>query len=598
MNKQAEKKRPVGFWIVTVLTALLWFFYLEINKNTLSGWIQSLVVFLVYITVSLKLLRGKKGLLRLGAFLLLLLLLWAVGRGTLGPFKAREAAEGSGGGFTEIVSVRDGKLRGVRTADGAVEVFTGVPYAKPPVGELRWREPQDPEPWEGVLTADHFAPMSMQPENAAWYSSMAQIIGYHDYQISLKDNFRDLNREDALYLNIWKPAGAQEKLPVLVFIHGGALQTGQPWYADYSGEGLARKGVIVVNMGYRLGVFGFYADQELAAESPNGTTGNYGLLDQIKALEWVRDNIASFGGDPGNVTLAGESAGAACVSALCTSPLAKGLFRRAIAESSTVSAPEPAHSFRSLEEALETGRETRERFGAESVKELRQLDAATLAAAADENHHITVDGYVLTETPYESYRKGIHNEEALLHGFNANEGGAFLVFDRTDLKNYPEKLETMFGEQAGEALALLPAEDKTRAAENWSSFYSAYFFGYGHYCLSRQEAALGVPCYEYLFSKTNGRLGDWHSGEEVYCYANIPADSRLYDGSDRELSEIFSGYFVNFCRTGDPNGPGLPRWEQAEDGQTLQELGARVGPTEDPYLRIYELFDKKYDFGN
>ena len=180
-----------------------------------------------------------------------------------------------------------------------MEVYAGIPYAKPPVGELRWREPQDPEPWEGVLAADHFAPMSMQPQNAAWYSSMAQIIGYHDYEISLDDNFRDLNSEDALYLNIWKPAGEQENLPVLVYIHGGSLQTGQPWYADYSGEGLARKGVIVVNMGYRLGVFGFLADEELMAESPNGTTGNYGLLDQIKALEWVRDNIAAFGGDPG-----------------------------------------------------------------------------------------------------------------------------------------------------------------------------------------------------------------------------------------------------------------------------------------------------------
>ena len=593
MEKKARKKLHPVFWIFTVLTALVWFFFLEINKNSLSGWIQSLVVFLVYITISIKLLWDKRGFWRLGAFLLLLVLLWAIGQGTLGPYKARPAVS-EDAKLTEIVTLRDGQLTGVYTEDGAVEVYTGIPYAKPPVGELRWREPQDPEPWKGVLAADHFAPMSMQPQAPAWYNSMAQIIGYHDYEIRLDDNFRDLNSEDALYLNIWKPAGAQEDLPVLVYIHGGSLQTGQPWYADYSGEGLARKGVIVVNMGYRLGVFGFLADEELAAESPNGTTGNYGLLDQIKALEWVRDNIAAFGGDPDNVTLAGESAGAACVSALCVSPLAKGLFRRAIMESSTVNAPEPAHSFRSLEEALETGRQTRERFGVSSLAELRQLDARTLAEATDENHHMTVDGYVLTETPYESSRKGVHNEEAVLHGFNADEADAFLVFDRITVYNYESRLEAMFGELAPEALSLFPAASDGEASANWRAMYSAYFFGYGHYCRTRQAAEQGVPCYEYLFSKTNGRLGPWHSGEEVYCYGNIPAGSKLYDDSDRALAELFSSYFANFCKTGDPNGPGLPRWEPASDGRTLLELGEQVAPVGDPYLSIYELFDKKY----
>ena len=598
MEKKAKKKLHLGFWIPTVLIALLWFFFLEINKNTVSGWIQSLVVFVVYITISVKLLRGKKWFLRLGCFVLLLALLAVIGYGTQGPFKARPAVDVKDPRVTEIVTVRDGQLTGVTTEDGAVEVYAGIPYAKPPVGELRWREPQDPEPWEGVLAADHFAPMSMQPVRPQWYSSMAQIIGYHDYEISLDDNYRDQVSEDALYLNIWKPAGKQENLPVLVYIHGGSLQTGQPWYADYSGEGLARKGVIVVNMGYRLGIFGFLADEELMAESPNGTTGNYGLLDQIKALEWVQDNIAAFGGDPNNVTIAGESAGAACVSALCTSPRARGLFRRAIAESSTVTAPQPAHSFRPLDQALETGRATKERFGCSSIEELRQVDAETLAAAADTNHHMTVDGYVLTETPYESYQKGIHNEEALLHGFNANEGAAFILFDNAKLNDYEGRLQRMFGPLAPEALALFPAATDGEARENWNALYSAYFFSYGHYCWTRQEAALGVPTYEYYFSKDNGRLGPWHSGEEVYCYGNIPADSPLYDAADRELSEIFCSYFANFCKTGDPNGPGLPRWEPATDGRTVLELNETVQPIPDPYLPIYELFDKMYQFGN
>ena len=587
------KKNGIGFWVFYCLFALIVLALLEFNKNMVIGWVLTVILLAAYALLRTHI---SKRVLRLLCFLLLVCLLTGILFLTVGPVKRHPAVEGGNGGVTDIVTVADGELTGVYTADRAVEVYAGIPYAAPPVGDLRWREPQDPEPWEGVLAADSFAPMSMQVQNSVIYSSLAQIIGYHDYKVSLDDNYRDANSEDALYLNIWKPAGAQEKLPVLVYIHGGSLQTGQPWYADYRGEGLARKGVIVINMGYRLGVFGFLATEELQKESPNGSTGNYGLLDQIKALQWVQNNISAFGGDPDNVTLAGESAGSACVTALCTSPLAKGLFRRAIGESSTVTAPKPTHSFRLMDQALATGRETMARFSCTSIEELRRVDAKTLVAAADTNHHMTVDGYVLTQTPYEAYQKGEHNEEAILQGFNSLEGVPFILFSDADMKNYENRVRSYFGSYADEVLSLFPASTDEEAKNNWIDIYSAIFFTHGHYCWTRQAIANGIPAYEYYFSKENGRLGPWHSGEEVYCYGNIPADSRLYDSSDRELADLFSSYFANFAATGDPNGEGLPAWEMSTDGTQLMELGENVGMTEDRFLAIDRILDRMQDF--
>ena len=590
------KNHDALFWIFFVLLCAVSLTLLELNKNSLAAWIGTLVLLALYAVLRLKKLKGKHFYLRFAAFLaiaaLLMSILLHVGR----PYRFRPAVEKSGG-MTGVVELRDGKVQGVLTADKAVEVYTGIPYAKPPVGELRWKAPQDPEPWGGVRTCTHFAAMAMQPRSSEIYNSLSQIVGFHDFEVSVHDNFRDAVSEDALYLNIWKPAGAGEKLPVLVYIHGGSLQTGQPWYADYSGEGLARKGIIVVNLGYRLGVFGFLATEELAAEDPNGSTGNYGLMDQIKALEWVRDNIAAFGGDPDNVTLSGESAGAACVTALCTSPEAKGLFRRAIAESSTTTAPVPQHSFRSQDKALETGRETMERFKAATIAEMRALPAEQLVAAADVNHHITVDGYILTKTPYEAYLAGEHNEEALLHGFNAEEGTPFILFDQANLKNYESKVRAYFKDDADEVLSLYKPASDDEAKAMWIDLYSGIYFTHGHYCLSRQAIAAKEPVWEYLFAKTNGRLSAWHSGEEVYCYNNIPADSKLYDASDRALADLFSDYFVNFIRSGDPNGEGLPAWEQSKDGTNVMLLGSEQKMTEDPYIPIDSILDRMQGWG-
>ena len=598
MKEKTEKRGGAGWCILLGLAALVMFAVLELGKYTLPGWVLTVILLSGFAAVRTRLLAGRPFLLRLGAwcalFALFALILWL----SRPPVKPVPAVAGKNGGVTGVVHVAQGDLTGVLTEDGQVEVYAGIPYAQPPVGDLRWREPRPAMPWEGVLRADHFAPMSMQSVNSPLFSSLAQIVGYHDYKISLADNYTEPVSEDSLYLNIWKPAGQASELPVLVYIHGGSLQTGQPWYGDYSGQGLARDGVIVVNMGYRLGIFGFFAHPDLASESPNGTTGNYGLLDQIMALQWVRDNIAAFGGDPDNVTLAGESAGSACVTALCTSPLAKGLFRRVICESSTVTAPEPAHSFRTLEEACKAGKATLERFGAGSVEDLRSVSALELAGEMTDHHHITVDGWVLPRTPYEACAMGIHNEEAILQGFNRQEAGPFIIFSQADLKSFEGKVRSAFEEPyASRILALYPVSTDEEAREAWADIYTAVLFAYGHRCLERQAVASGIPTYMYHFTKQNGRLGAWHSGELVYFYGNVP-DSPLYTGQDHALSETIRQYIVNFMKTGDPNGPGLVPWPAGTGDNMALELGDEVALRPVPYGRLYDILDEMYGYSS
>lgn len=585
--------KKVFFTVFSVLVTAVMLVLLELNKNTLWGFIAALALAAgFYVMHRLIVKRRNRWYLRAASWVVWIALFTGIVFLTLPPVKTVPAVKSADPEKTEIISVAQGKVQGVYNADKTVEVFTGIPYAKPPVGELRWREPQDAEPWDGVLPADKFAPMSMQPQKSTVYQSLTRIFGYHDYEITLDDNYIEPVSEDSLYLNIWKPAGNSKDLPVLVYIHGGSLKTGQPWYEDYSGEGLAKNNVIVVNMGYRLGIFGYFASEELAAESPNGTTGNYGMLDQIKALEWVRNNISAFGGDPGNVTLAGESAGAACASALCTSPLAKGFFRRVILESSTVASVNPPHSFRSMDEAIAAGKETLKDYNCESVRDLRSIPAEELVSQAEKHHHMTVDGYALTETPFESYQKGVHNEEAILHGCNAEESGPFIVFDHANMSNYESKIRSYFKDYADEILNLYPADSDDEADKNWAEIYGAVFFDYPHYCLNRLAVKNKIPVYEYYFTKHNGRLGCWHSGEEVYCYGNIPDDSALYDSRDRQLSAEMLGYWKNFILRGDPNGRAIAEWKPNSDSATLLELGDETRIIGEKKQELYAVLDK------
>ncbi|MBE7003818.1 MAG: carboxylesterase family protein [Ruminococcaceae bacterium] len=602
-NGGKQMKGRAGMIVLLLLTGVLCAVLYALGRITLPGWLLAACLLCAFVLVRL---RVSGGLLpRLGLWCVLFAALAAVFKLCGPPLRAVPAVEGRDPKPTGIVTVAQGQLTGVTTADGGVEVYTGIPYAAPPVGELRWREPQSPEPWEGVRVCDHFAPMSMQARSSTIFNSLTELVVYHTFRPRLIGNSLEPMSEDSLYLNIWKPSGGQEKLPVLVYIHGGSLTSGQPSWSEYNGESLARRGVIVVNFGYRLNVFGYLATEQLAAESPNGTTGNYGLLDQIAALSWVRENIAAFGGDPEQVTVCGESAGASSVNALCVSPLAKGLFRRAIAESSGIVAKQPYHTFRAPEDALAMGKNILAEFGASSMEELRAVPAEKLVQTKYTNSAMTIDGWAITEQPYLTYEKGENNEEALLNGFNVHEADLFMLFRRVTKDNYVEALRPVLGAQAEAATALVPARgtdegyryvvDRGGDAKGGADeVYSAAWFSYSHHCWTRLLSQQGKRVWEYRFTKDNGSLGANHGGELPYAFGCLDRHAWLYDASDRALSETMQSYWANFVKYGDPNGEGLPQWETS-DGSRVLELGASVRQTEDPALPLYALLDAYQD---
>lgn len=592
------------FALLFFVVALVDFSVLELGKNTLLGWILSVIAFLLFLYIYKIPLSDKSNWFKFLAWIVLFAVLVVVGKISSPPVKAIPAVSAKDPAVTDLVTVKQGDLTGVLNEDETVEVYAGIPYAKPPVGDLRWKEPQEPESWEGTRACDTFAPMSMQQRTNPIFGSLTDLFVHHTFKVSLNDNFLEPMSEDSLYLNIWKPAGSSEKLPVLFFIHGGSLTSGQPSYGDYNGESLAKKGIIVVNFGYRLNVFGYLADEELAAESPNGTTGNYGLLDQIQALKWVKENIEAFGGDPDNITIAGESAGSSSVNAICVSPLSEGLFRRAIGESSGITAIRPYHTFRSLNSALDMGRKIKEEFGAKNISDLRAVDAEKLVNTKYTNSAMTVDGYVITEQPYLTYEKGMNHEEALLNGFNAHEADLFMLFNKVSSDNYEKVVGSVLGEYAAEAVKIYPPEEVDsryryiverggNAKGSCNKIYTAGWFTYSHYTWSRYLEGQGRPVWQYYFSKDNGGWGSNHAGEMPYCYGNLFRNANLYDDSDMALSETMMNYWVNFAKTGDPNGEELSKWEGYRSEEcNVMEFGDNCGMIMDPYSDLYPLFDK------
>jgi len=471
---------------------------------------------------------------------------------------------------SDPVRVEQGLLTGTNGASASVRVYLGVPYAAPPVGDLRWKAPQSAAPWKGVRKATEFS-------NACWQTPYPPAAAI--YQAKLPPL-----SEDCLYLNIWTPAKSpKDRLPVMFWIHGGGFTRGTANTSAYNGEVLARKGVVVVTINYRLGIFGFFAHPGLSAESGHHVSGNYALLDQLAALAWVKKNIAAFGGDPGKVTIFGESAGSWAVNALMASPLAKDLFQRAIGESGGSFEP-----MKSLDAAEKEGAklgglltpdvvppksdpsqksESAASAYADVLKELRAMSPANLLKAGEtEAVRPIVDGYVLPQDIATIFSQGKQNDVPLIVGYNADEGTT-LAPQGVNMKMivFTTGAHQRYGAQADQFLKLYPAASDEEAVKSFYSAFRDQSFGWEMRTWARMSTRTGhQPAYLYYFSRRppgsqSDRLRAFHASELPYVFGTFfwPFP---WEDTDKKLSDAITSYWVNFAKTGNPNGESLPQW--------------------------------------
>jgi para-nitrobenzyl esterase len=496
--------------------------------------------------------------------------------------------------------VEGGEIADVAPDASGIRVFKGIPFAAPPVGELRWKPPQAVRSWDGVRAASEWGPRCVQSNR------LGEI-----------DPLNKRMDEDCLYLNVWTPAKAtSETLPVMVWIYGGSNLNGAGSQPEYDGSRLAAKGVIVVTINYRLDVFGFLAHPELTKESGTNSSGNYGLLDQIAALKWVQKNIGAFGGDPSRLTAFGESAGAFDLSLLMASPLAKGLFARAIGESGGALTPIPAFGPKPLSIGEQDGVKFAQSLGANSINELRAKPAREVLDTAIKNP-ITygfgvVDGYVVPAHPAKIYAEGKQNDVALLVGWNADEGSLFAARVKLppNAPSYADRIRAQFKDQADRALQLYPPGSTPEEEKaSFTSLLGDEIIAYGGWAWSERVAAGGKsPVYRYYFTRRPPGApelsihpltapGVYHFAEIYYAFNNLGAEpSFTWETDDRQLAETMSSYWTNFAKSGDPNGPGLPTWPAYKPGGSGQvmEIGQQTAPRPEPHRDRYEFLDSVY----
>jgi para-nitrobenzyl esterase len=483
--------------------------------------------------------------------------------------------------LNDPVTISTGKIAGIKGNNPEVRVYKGIPYAAAPVGDLRWKPPKAAKGWSGVREAKEFGANCMQQpyaQGSLYYQPMTTVS------------------EDCLYLNVWTAAKSEkEKRPVMVWIHGGALTRGSGSTPTYDGEAFAAKGVVLVTINYRLGLFGFMAHPELTKESDRGSSGNYGILDQIAALEWVQKNIKAFGGDPGRVTIFGESAGSWSVNCLMATPLANGLFHRAIGESGGSF----GDSLR-LADAEKAGEKLAASVGAKSIADLRAKSAEDLLKL-DTGARPNVDGWMLPAPIATIFANGQHNDVPLIVGSNADEGTAFVP---ASMKQSPEQFkaaaERRFGPEAADYLKIYPASNDAEVRSSMLAAFRDERFSWQMRTWARLASTKGSSkAYLYFFKRVPpgpqaNVYGAFHASEIAYVFGNL-APSRPWEEADRKLSAAMQQYWINFATSGDPNGKGLPKWpaydksrdEHMEFGDTVVVGKELLKPSLDFYDRFY-----------
>ena len=467
------------------------------------------------------------------------------------------------------VAIAQGLLAG--TSDGTVEAYRGIPYAAAPIGKNRWRTPQPVDQWTGARKADRFAANCMQ---AVAPPGLSQSTPWtREYEIAGPVS------EDCLYLNVWTPARRTTKpLSVFFWIHGGGFASGGGDVPIYDGRNLAARGIVVVTINYRLGLYGFLAHPVLSAEQ-GGSSGNYGLLDQIAALHWVKENIRAFGGDASSITIAGQSAGAASVHDLILSPLAKGLFARAIAESgSGMGIPLPSKS-----DAETAGRHFADTVGAHSLDELRALTSEQIekihGAQLAPIVVPTADGHVLPEDPAAALREGRYCDTPILTGYNSDESTSFGGQPPATEASYRQLVGNRYGTFVDRILELYPAQDYATSAEKLARdrIYASMLL----WAQERRRTS-HHPVYEYVFTyiepgPQSVKFKSFHSSEIPYVFDTLDkAPERKFSTTDRAISTELQNYWLNFVRTGDPNGTGLPTWPASDNTPLVMEIGEQA----------------------